>query len=281
MTASRALVSDANGKVAVSGITSTILGYLSGVSSNIQTQLNGKANSTHSHSYLPLSGGTVTGNLTVNGTVNAANPIQFAGNRCVYWSESNHLFFAASATPVYYMGTAGSYRFGSDNFVPGANDVASLGSSNYKWKNVYATKCTGTSSDRNMKDKIIPLKDNEKWLQLFMKLVPVSFMFNSPGSDRTHVGFISQDVEDAMSELGMTSLDFAGFCKDVKTKFIIDENGIEKEVPDLDSNGKEQYIYSLRYGEFVALVTLAVQDTINKQEELEERITKLESLVNS
>lgn len=42
LTASRALVSDGSGKVAVSAVTSTELGYLDGVKSNIQTQLNGK-----------------------------------------------------------------------------------------------------------------------------------------------------------------------------------------------------------------------------------------------
>nr|DAH60734.1 MAG TPA: receptor binding complex [Caudoviricetes sp.] len=42
LTANRALVSDASGKVAVSDVTSTELGYLDGVTSNIQTQLNGK-----------------------------------------------------------------------------------------------------------------------------------------------------------------------------------------------------------------------------------------------
>lgn len=44
LTASRVLVSDANGKVAASSVTSTELGYLSGVTSSIQTQLNAKAN---------------------------------------------------------------------------------------------------------------------------------------------------------------------------------------------------------------------------------------------
>ena len=42
LTANRALVSNANGKVAVSAVTATELGYLDGVTSNIQTQLNGK-----------------------------------------------------------------------------------------------------------------------------------------------------------------------------------------------------------------------------------------------
>ena len=42
LTASKALVSDASGKVAVSSVTSTELGYLSGVTSSIQTQLDNK-----------------------------------------------------------------------------------------------------------------------------------------------------------------------------------------------------------------------------------------------
>ena len=42
LTASRALVSNGSGKVAVSAVTSTEIGYLDGVSSNIQTQLNNK-----------------------------------------------------------------------------------------------------------------------------------------------------------------------------------------------------------------------------------------------
>ena len=48
------------------GITATAaeLNYCDGVTSNIQTQLNAKAASSHTHSYLPLSGGTMTGNIT-------------------------------------------------------------------------------------------------------------------------------------------------------------------------------------------------------------------------
>lgn len=42
LTASRALVSNSSGKVAVSAVTATELGYLDGVTSNIQTQLNSK-----------------------------------------------------------------------------------------------------------------------------------------------------------------------------------------------------------------------------------------------
>ena len=66
LTASRVLVSDTSGKVAVSTVTSTELGYLDGVESNIQNQLDGKSNTSHTHSqYLQLSGGTMTGNITM------------------------------------------------------------------------------------------------------------------------------------------------------------------------------------------------------------------------
>ena len=49
LTTSRALISDANGKVAVSAVTSTELGYLDGVTSAIQSQLDGKSATGHGH----------------------------------------------------------------------------------------------------------------------------------------------------------------------------------------------------------------------------------------
>jgi len=47
LTVSRALVSDGSGDVSVSAVTSTEIGYLDGVSSSIQSQLDGKASSTY------------------------------------------------------------------------------------------------------------------------------------------------------------------------------------------------------------------------------------------
>ena len=59
LTASRALVSDANGHPAVSAVTNTELGYLDGVTSAIQTQINGKAASSHNHSAANITSGTL------------------------------------------------------------------------------------------------------------------------------------------------------------------------------------------------------------------------------
>ena len=55
LTASRALVSDSSGHPAVSAVTATELGYLDGVTSNVQTQLNGKASSGHTHTIAQIS----------------------------------------------------------------------------------------------------------------------------------------------------------------------------------------------------------------------------------
>lgn len=67
LTANRALVSNGSGKVAVANVTSTELGYLDGVTSSIQNQLNGKQ---ASGSYMTLSGNqTASDNKTFSGQI--------------------------------------------------------------------------------------------------------------------------------------------------------------------------------------------------------------------
>lgn len=81
LTASRALISNSSGKVAVSDVTSTELGYLDGVTSNVQTQLNGKAASSHTHSYAGSSsaGGAATSANKLNTNAGDSNtPVYFS-----------------------------------------------------------------------------------------------------------------------------------------------------------------------------------------------------------
>lgn len=70
LTASRALVSDGSGKVAASAVTSTELGYLGGVTSNIQSQLDSKASSDHTHNY--------AGSSSAGGAATSANKLATA-----------------------------------------------------------------------------------------------------------------------------------------------------------------------------------------------------------
>src|SRR5690606_32734687 len=89
LTANRALISNGSGKVAVSDfITTTELDRLNGVTSNIQTQLDGKAPTSHTHTWSQLSGGSTGlipgagasgtyGSLSISGSKGSYSGIQF------------------------------------------------------------------------------------------------------------------------------------------------------------------------------------------------------------
>lgn len=154
------------------------------------------------------------------------------------------------------------------------NGVLCAGSANYRFKQVYITSSAISTSDRNYKKDVKPLTD--KHLQFFMLLQPVSFLFKDGDSGRTHIGFISQDVEKAMEQVGLTDLDFAGFCKDKKEIIHsqMNEDGIMTEQKELvlDENGQQVYIYSLRYEEFIALNTHMIQHLYHKIDAIEQRL---------
>ena len=113
-----------------------------------------------------------------------------------------------------------------------------------------------------------------------MKLQPVSFLFKDGTSGRTHIGFIAQDVEQAMSECGLTDLDFAGFCKDQKidSKLV---DGEEVNEPILDENGNPEYIYSLRYEEFIALNTYVIQELWKRVDAVEKQNAEIKDQIKS
>ena len=145
----------------------------------------------------------------------------------------------------------------SSYFGPGtsAQDRAiDLGSSTGPWNNLYTTSPAINGSDRRLKHDIAYSIDDYE--TLFDNLRPVKFKFNDGTSNRYHMGFISQDVEAAIEDSGMTSLDFAGFIKSPQ----VDEDGV----------ATGEYNYALRYGEFIALNTLKIK-------KLEQRIASLEA----
>lgn len=149
--------------------------------------------------------------------------------------------------------------------VPIVNKKSSLGLSNYLWKQLYASTTTISTSDRNLKEDINPF--TKLYEKLFFDLQPSTFKFKDGESGRTHTGFISQDVEKALEKNDLSALDFAGFCKDQKTETVVDENGKEKEIPI-----EGEYIYSLRYEEFIALNTHMIQKLYDKIENLEKKL---------
>lgn len=155
-------------------------------------------------------------------------------------------------------------------FAPIVDNKMRLGSSSCRWTTIYAINGTINTSDRRQKKCIKPLQEKAK--DFIMDLKPVSYKFKD--GDRTHYGLIAQDVEETMTELGMTDMDFAGFCKDQKTKSVkkkVEIDGIEREI-DVDEPIEGQYTYGLRYEEFIAPLIYMVQKLLKEVEDLKGRI---------
>ena len=91
LAANRALVSDGNGKVVVSNVTNTELGYLDGVTSAVQTQLNGKYSAANPPPYPVTSVNGQTGAVTIEaggGTTIVLSPTQPSGLKAGdYWYQ--------------------------------------------------------------------------------------------------------------------------------------------------------------------------------------------------
>lgn len=137
-------------------------------------------------------------------------------------------------------------------FAPIATGTTRLGHGNAKWSAVYANTSSIITSDKNLKNDIKVF--DERYESLFLDLEPVTFLFNYGDSGRRHSGFISQHVEEKLAINNLSSFDFAGFCKDPKTKLVTDDDGTQREVVI-----EGEYVYSLRYEEFIALNTHMIQ----------------------
>lgn len=182
-------------------------------------------------------------------------------------SSSQFLQIGASNESNYYLflGVDG----GAWAFEPNADNKLYLGQGNYRWRTVYAVNGSINTSDRNQKRDIKELGAFAK--DFIMGLKPVSF--KRIDGDRTHYGMVAQDVEETMSKFGLSDMDFAGFCKDQKSERYEDKKGKIKE-----RTIEGEYIYGLRYEEFIAPLIKTVQ---LQQEEIEMLKKRLDALENN
>ena len=187
--------------------------------------------------YLLDDSGRRAGNFTLEGASSySGRAIQI---------DSGAVAVLAEYGAAYIMGGGGAF-LDIDSFISCGEDIApsatgkySCGTSSRKWTDVYAETAEIVTSDREMKNSIS--YDMSPYEKLFDLLKPTPYKYNNGTSDRTHVGMIAQDVEEAMTDAGLTSLDFAGFIKSP------------------DEEAESGYIYSLRYEEFIAMCIWEIQ----------------------
>ena len=93
LTASRALVSDANGDVSASAVTDTEVGYLDGVTSAIQTQLDAKLNA------------AIPASININSS---------DSQRRFYFTPSSHTYLDSAANTYIQSGSTNKFTFASN-----------------------------------------------------------------------------------------------------------------------------------------------------------------------
>lgn len=233
--------------------------------------------------YLPLSGGTLTGSLNIasgkyiHGTHTNGTILDILA-----LNKNNNCHVGNNTTPTFLHGAGYQLDISGAFICPNVSNQMSCGTKNKLWTTVFSKTGAINTSDRTKKHNIIDL--TEAYEQLFLKLKPKSFIFND--GDRVHIGAISQDVEDAMQELGIEPRQFAGFCKDIRYEYTEynEEDGTPVEsskVPCKDEDGNIIYDYALRYQEFIFLTVHMVQKLWNRVEILEKQNAEIKDQIKS
>lgn len=129
LTASRALISDSSGQVAVSSVTSTELGYLDGVTSGIQTQFTNKMNKSSPTGTGTFSmnrkSSTTTGSYSVT-TGNGGTASGSAAHACGYYTTASGNY--SHAVGYYTTALLGQFATGHYNNTTTATAGTSSGS---------------------------------------------------------------------------------------------------------------------------------------------------------
>lgn len=162
-----------------------------------------------------------------------------------FLNREGNIYFEAD--DVLQLTATAEVQVDATSLLPSQNGAIDLGSSIRKWNDIYAINGTINTSDRQEKTDIS--YGLEEYDSLFDKLRPCSFRFL--GRNRLHTGLISQDVQEAMEEEGVSDMDFAAFIKSTS------------------SDGDH---YGLRYTEFIALL-------IDQVQKLKSRVINLEGKV--
>ena len=247
--------------------------------------------------YLPITGGTMSGNILPD----AASVYDLGSAESEFNNiYSNYYHIGADNTTIIKEGNGNNSSGKKAGFVVDCyngdttleftmlngqwsvipwkvdNAKITLGTTNFRWGQLFTNTAVSVSSDRNEKNTIEELDEN-KAAEFILAHKPVSFKYNDGTSDRKHYGLIAQDVEGVLEKLGVSTQDFAGFVKDKK---------IEKVKTGEDEQGNSiyefkevegEYTYSIRYEEYIAPLMACVKLLLKEREENEKRLKALET----
>lgn len=149
---------------------------------------------------------------------------------------------------------------------------ANLGSSNYPWATIngksLTVETTSNISDARLKDIQYAVTNNQL-LSIYNNLNPITYKYKNLSADdnhsRTHIGFLAQDVEKIIENIGLTSEDFAA----------VQIVNLDEPIQGCE-DGKKYY---LNYNEFHGLHVLKNQEQDSRIQELENKVQELEQQI--
>ena len=175
----------------------------------------------------------------------ATSTIDIGGSASAHRFRNLYLSDDIYLTNLKPIGTNTSVRCGA-HFFPELDDTYTLGGSpggiDRLWNEIYCSNTIINTSDRRKKKDIVEINTQEA-LKTINRLKPVKYKWIKNQSNRTHIGYIAQDILDA-NVLGLKD-NFAGYVK------------------------TESGSLGLRYGEFISLNTAAIQELDSKLSKLQ------------
>ena len=158
------------------------------------------------------------------------------------------------------------------NLIPSSSSVY-CGTPPNPFAGGYSSGGWKTTSDRRKKKDFRKLLEDDRFERFFMLLKPMEYRLIE-NDDKMHIGFVAQDVEQAMTDCDISENEFYGLEHAVFSEKDFESN--EEWEKFLEQNGGANDMYTLCYQEFIALNTAMIQKLQNRCNDFERRLSALE-----
>lgn len=165
---------------------------------------------------------------------------------------------------------------GNGNLIPSSSSVY-CGTTPNPFAGGYSSGGWKTTSDRRKKKDFRKLLEDDRFEKFFELLQPMEYRLIE-NDEKMHIGFVAQDVEQAMTDCGISENEFYGLEHAVFSEKDFESN--EEWEKFLERNGGENDMYTLCYQEFIALNTAMIQKLQNRCNDFERRLSVLERSVS-
>lgn len=180
------------------------------------------------------------------------------------------------ASTAYYLKGIGinDYVQISDNgnLIPSSSSVY-CGTTPNPFAGGYSSGGWKTTSDRRKKKDFRKLLEDDRFERFFELLQPMEYRLIE-NDEKMHMGFVAQDVEQAMTDCDISENEFYGLEHAVFSEKDFESN--EEWEKFLKQNGGANDMYTLCYQEFIALNTAMIQKLQNRCNDFEHRLSALE-----